>query len=216
MAKTNAILWDVTLEFWKRVEPLVLQPVRDPDKRHKHAERAGRLTKPPRLVFEAIMYELRTGCQWRALPAERFGSASAIHHKLMQWSKAGFFEHLRRRGLAEYDDCEGISCRWQSINGAMLKAPLAQEAGVRNLTDRGRKGCKRHLLVDGRGVPFSLVVNGANAYDVTQLEAALAFCLTKRPTPKQRCTKHLCADAGCRGKNAMKIIMAHGYLTRPS
>ena len=76
----------------------------------------------------------------------------------------------------------------------------------------GKNGSKRHLLVDGRGVPLSLVVTGANAHDVTQLEAVLASCMIKRPTPKQRRSKHLCADAGYRGKNAMKIILAHGYI----
>jgi transposase len=38
----------------------------------------GRKPKDPRLVFEAIVYVLRTGCQWKALPSERFGSPSAI------------------------------------------------------------------------------------------------------------------------------------------
>ena len=86
------------------------------------------------------MYVLRTGCQWKALPSERFGSASAIHQKFMLWSKAGFFENLWRAGLAEYDDFEGVAWRWQSIDGAMFKAPLAQEAVGRNPTDRGKKG----------------------------------------------------------------------------
>ena len=55
-------------------------------------------------------------------------------------------------------------------------------------------------------------MTGANAHDVTQLESVLASCVIKRPTPKQRRSKHLCADAGYRGKNAMKIILAHGYI----
>ena len=59
---------------------------------------------------------------------------------------------------------------------------------------------------------MSLVVTGANAHDVTQLEAVLASCMVKRPTPKQRRSKHLCADAGYRGHKAMKIILAHGYI----
>ncbi len=59
---------------------------------------------------------------------------------------------------------------------------------------------------------MSLVVTGANVHDVTQLEAVLSSCIVKRPTPRQRRSKHLCADAGYRGKNAMKIIMAHGYI----
>jgi transposase len=47
---------------------------------------------------------------------------------------------------------------------------------------------------------------------VTQLEAVLAAIVVKRPTPKQRRSKHLWADAGYRGKNAMRIILAHGYI----
>ncbi len=60
-------------------------------------------------MFEAIVYVLRTGCQWKALPAERFGSASAVHQKFMQWSRAGFFEALWKVGLAEYDNLQGIA-----------------------------------------------------------------------------------------------------------
>ena len=140
MAKAQADSWAVTDEFWKRVEPLVPQPVRDADKQYVRRAGAGRPAKPPRLVFEAIVYVLRTGCQWKALPSERFGSASAVHQKFTQWSKAGFFEALWKTGLAEYDELESIAWRWQSIDGAMFKAPLAQEAVGRNPTDRGKKG----------------------------------------------------------------------------
>jgi hypothetical protein len=34
---------------------------------------------------------------------------------------------------------EGIAWHWQSIDGAMTKAPLAQETVGRNPTDRGKK-----------------------------------------------------------------------------
>ena len=66
--------------------------------------------------------------------------------------------------------------------------------------------------MDGRGVPLSLVVTGANMHDVTQIETVLDAIVVKRPTPKQRRSKHLCADAGYRGKKAMKVILAHGYI----
>jgi hypothetical protein len=82
------------------------------------------------------------------------------------------FEALWQAGLAEYDDLQGISWRWQSIE-AMMKAPLAREAVGPNPTDRGKKGSTRHLLVDGRGVPLSFIVTGANRHDVTQLEPVL-------------------------------------------
>lgn len=122
---------------------------------------------------------LRTGCQWKALPAERYGSASAIRARFLQWKKAGFFEALWIAGLSEYDDLEGITRRWQSIDGAMMKAPLTQSSV--GPTDRGKNGSKRHLPVDGRGVPLSLVVTGTNRHDISQLGAVLDAIVIKRP-----------------------------------
>jgi hypothetical protein len=73
------------------------------------------------------------------LPKERFGSASAVHKRFLEWEKAGFFEALWKAGLAEYDQMEGIAWRWQSIDGALFKAPMAQQAVGPNPTDRGKK-----------------------------------------------------------------------------
>jgi transposase len=129
----------VTEEFWQRVEPLIPQRAPLANKTYVRRPGAGRPAKPARLVFEAIMYVLRTGCQWKALPKERFGSASAVHQRFLDWERAGVFEALWKAGLAEYDDMQGIAWRWQSIDAAMMKAPLAQEAVGPNPTDRGKK-----------------------------------------------------------------------------
>jgi transposase len=137
MAKAKS--WEVTDEFWQRVETLIPLRQRVDDQNYTRKAGAGRKPKDPRLVFEAIVYVLRTGCQWQALPAERFGSASAIHARFLEWEKAGVFENLWRLGLAEYDELEGIAWRWQSIDGAMMKAPMAQESVGPNPTDRGKK-----------------------------------------------------------------------------
>jgi len=55
-------------------------------------------------------------------------------------------------------------------------------------------------------------VTGANAHDVTQLDAALQACMVERKTPSVRRSKHLCADAGYRGRRALEIIESHGYI----
>lgn len=139
MATKRVESWVVTDDFWARVEPLV--PARAPvaGKTYVRKPGAGRPPKPARQVFEAVVYVLRTGCQWKALPKERFGSASAIHKRFLDWEKAGFFEALWHAGLAEYDQMEGIAWRWQSIDGAMFKAPMGQESVGPNPTDRGKK-----------------------------------------------------------------------------
>jgi transposase len=136
---TKAKSWEVSDEFWRRAEALIPVRTRPSAQAYRRKAGAGRKPKDSRLVFEAIVYVLRTGCQWKALPAERYGSASAIHARFLQWEKAGFFEALWKKGLAEYDELEGIAWRWQSIDAAMMKAPLAQSSVGPNPTDRGKK-----------------------------------------------------------------------------
>lgn len=63
------------------------------------------------------------------------------------------------------------------------------------------------MLVDGRGVPLSITVTGANDHDVTQLYAVLASVAIKRPKRVQR----LCADKGYHGKLANFIIRYWDY-----
>ena len=132
--------WVVTDDFWQRVEPLIPTRERVAGKEYVRKPGAGRPAKPSRQVFEAVVFVLRTGCQWKALPKERFGSASAVHKRFLEWESAGVFEAMWKAGLAEYDQMEGIAWRWQSIDGAMFKAPLAQESVGPNPTDRGKKG----------------------------------------------------------------------------
>lgn len=145
MARQTLESWKVSDEFWQRVEPLIPERPRAlAGKKRIRKPGGGRKPKEARLVFEAIVYVLRTGCQWKALPSERFGSASAIHKRFLEWEAAGFFVKLWQAGLAEYDDMEGIAWRWQSVDGALMKAPLAQESVGPNPTDRGKKWEQAH------------------------------------------------------------------------
>lgn len=130
--------WEISDAFWAKVEPLVPVRQRSKERAYQRAPGGGRKPMSSRQIFAAIVYVLRTGCQWKALPKE-FGSASAIHTHFQNWHRAGFFVALWRAGLAEYDDVEGIAWQWQSVDGALLKAPLALECAGRNPTDRGKK-----------------------------------------------------------------------------
>jgi transposase len=147
MAKVQS--WEVSDEFWKRVEPLIPERKRESGKTFRRKPGGGRKPMASRRVFEGILFVLRTGCQWKALPKERFGSASSVHKYFREWMKAGFFRVLWRAGLAEYDEMEGIAWKWQSVDGAMIKAPLARDAVGPNPTDRGKKG-KQTTHIGGR------------------------------------------------------------------
>ena len=141
--------WEVSDEFWSRVEKRIPVRQRDPDKTYKRKEGGGRKPHDPRKVFEGILYVLRTGCQWKALPKSQFGCASTVHRSFLEWQAAGLFEQLWSNSLLEYDEFEGIGWEWQSLDGAMIKAPLARESVGRNPTDRGKKR-QQAESVDGR------------------------------------------------------------------
>lgn len=64
--------------------------------------------------------------------------------------------------------------------------------------------------MDGRGVPLSIVVTGANRHEVTQLEAVLAARVVTKPRPPIRRSTHLCADAGYTGAAALRSIEQQG------
>ena len=67
------------------------------------------------------------------------------------------------------------------------------------------------MLVDGEGVPLSLVVTGANRHDVSQLEAMLNAIVIERPDIFEY-PQHLCLDKGYTGEPALEIVVLRGFI----
>lgn len=126
-----------------------------------------------------------------------------------KWQETGFFLRLWQAGLAEYDEMEGIAWNWQSIDRAMHKAPLGTECVAPTLRIGEKNGRKRNLLVDGVGVPFSLVVIGANTHDVKLLEATLDQLVIEMPDRAGQ--YNLCADAGYIGAPESNAAVERNY-----
>lgn len=205
MARTKP--WKVSDEFWEKVQPLI--PAAP-----SHAK-GGRTRMDDRDAFAAMIYVLRTGIQWNALPRQ-MGASSTVHDRYQEWERAGFFEELWRAGLAEYEELEGIEWEWQAIDGAMTKAPLGRDATGNNPTDRAKMGTKRSMLTDGAGIPLAVVVEGANRHDSKLLVATLDG-LVARPAQgeKEEATtsseQHLCLDAAYDTHEVRQEIEARSY-----
>ena len=71
----------------------------------------------------------------------------------------------------------------------------------------GKKGSKRHLLVDEHGVPLSIVVTGANKHDTTQFAAVLWHKISNKKDTRQ----NLCADTGYTGEKNKRIAKVNNY-----
>ena len=101
-------------ELWRVVEPLL------PPERPK--PKGGRPRVPDRVVRAGILYRLRTGCQWKALPSE-FSSGSTCHLRMQQWARAGVFTDAFVSLLKRYDRKRGIVWRWTALDALIVKAP---------------------------------------------------------------------------------------------
>ena len=52
-----------------------------------------------RSAMDAILFVLRTGCQWNALNLTEICSSSSAHRRFTEWTEAGIFEAFWREGL---------------------------------------------------------------------------------------------------------------------
>jgi putative transposase len=194
--------WRIPDELWARIEPLL--PTARP-----HLK-GGRPWAPARPVMDAIFYVLRTGGQWKALP-RGLGAASTAHDRFQLWVEAGVFRRLWQAGLLEYDARVGIDWQWQAMDGALTKAPLGGGSTGRNPTDRGKRGTKRSLRTEGRGVPIGLSVDGANRHDMKLVEPTLAGIAVARPEPTPAAPQQLCLDKGYDYEAVRATVAAYGY-----
>jgi putative transposase len=80
-----------------------------------------------------------------------------------------------------------------------------------NPTDRAKRGVKRSLLCDGRGVPLGLVVDGANRHDMRLVEATLDSIPIKRPRVRAYWRQHLCLDKGYDFDDVRELLLEFGY-----
>lgn len=204
--------WELSDSLWARIEPLlprVKSRYRGRGKNRKNV--GGRPAAERRKVLSGILYVLRTGCQWNALPKPLYGSGKTAHSYFQRWTRGGVFRRMWKAGLVEYDDQKGIAWKWQAADGVMTKAPLGGEKTGPNPTDRSKRGTKRSLLVDEHGVPLGLVVSGANTPDGQLLEATLTSGPVERPDPTET-PQHLCLDKAYSGTPGAEVAEAHGYV----
>jgi transposase len=108
--------WRIPQELWARMEPLL--PPRPAHPFGCHNPRV-----PDRAAMNAILFVLRTGCQWNALDATGICSCSSAYRRFREWTEAGVFLEIWRQGLIEYDGIKGVDWEWLAADGAMTKGP---------------------------------------------------------------------------------------------
>ena len=126
----------------------------------------------------------------------------------------GLFEKLLK-WMTEYYAKErgGVGWRWQAMDSKNSPAPLGGEKTGKNPTDRGKRGAKMNLLVDGRGAPISVVLTGANRHDKISGVDLIVSMIPKRPAHKEQ---HLCADKAYDSEDLREFAASAGYTSLTS
>jgi transposase len=112
-AKALGTIWRCPDELWERVA-VVLEELDPPAD-------TGRKRVDQRRALDGMIYQMRTGCQWNALPGE-FGDDSSVHRTMQRWIAGEVFPLIWSLLVAECDDLGGVDFDWQSADAAMRKA----------------------------------------------------------------------------------------------
>jgi len=170
--------------------------------------RTGRKRIDARGALDAVIFRLRSGCQWNRLP-EAFPDDSSVHRTFQRWVRLEVFDSIWAVLLEACEDLGGCEWEWQAADTAMGKARFGGDLVGPNPTDRAKRGVKRSLLVEANGSPLGAVVAGAKIPDARLLAATIEAIVVERPKPNR--PRHLCLDKGYDNNTGWCAIADYDY-----
>ena len=146
-------------------------------------------------VFCAILYLLKSGCQWRMLP-EVFLKWSTVYYYFSIWNKPAdacpsLLHRCLKKIIGKVRKTQGRkSCKtsFLIVDAQSVKIPTAPKAKAM-MRAKKISGIKRHIAVDTQAFPHALAVPAANVTDRKRTLLAFehnkdeltgkAFCVTR-------------------------------------
>ncbi|MCO6042898.1 IS5 family transposase [Aeoliella sp. ICT_H6.2] len=145
---------DSTNKQWQSVRQLLPPPAR-----------LGRRPIDRRRIVNAILYLVRTGCQWRMLPQD-FPNWNTVYGVFRRWRDDGTWQRIHDRLREKVRKAAG---KKSTPTAAIVDSQSIRtaEGGEERGYDAGKKitGRKRHLAVDTLGLVLAVVVHSAAVQD---------------------------------------------------
>jgi len=151
------------------------------------------------LILNAILYVVRTGCQWRMLPTN-FPPWQTVYGYLWRWTRSGLWADINAVLVVQVRQCEG---RHPQPSAAVIDSQSVKtsEGGEARGVDvfKQTRGRKRHIVVDTLGLLLLVVVHSASLQDAVggQMVLQRLFEQIKHSVHNRWCRlKLIWADAG--------------------
>ena len=157
-----------------------------PPRPRDHNPKGGRPRKDDQACLRGILYVLREGCRWQKVPSQALGcpSGSTCWRRFRQWTRAGVWSAAHVQLLDLLGEEGVLNLERVIIDSASVRAQKGGPQTGPSPVDRGKRGCKRHVLTDAEGIPLVVQTGPANQRDDGKAEDLLeAFpVLTDGPT----------------------------------
>jgi putative transposase len=117
-------------------------------------------------IVNAILYVVKTGCQWRMLPGD-FPSWRIVYYYFSKWNKQGVIEEIQ---LSLVEQVRKKSGKKATPTAGIIDAQSVKNTLVSSESkgfDAGKKikGIKRHIIVDTLGLILAVVIQSASVQD---------------------------------------------------
>jgi transposase len=167
--------------------------------------------------MNAILYMLRTGCQWRQLPKD-FPPFTTVQGYFYEWRDSGLFERINFELLMPAPEAAGREAS-PSVGVIDNQSVKTTESGgprgaacprARHSRDPGDaakkvKGRKRQVVTDTGGLPVGIVVHPADIQDRDGAGLVVEAIHDLYPWPR-----HLFAESVYNGPNLHSILAKFG------
>lgn len=152
-------------------------------------------------IVNAILYVVKTGCQWRMLPGD-FPSWKLIYYYFNTFKKNGTIEIIHESLVEEIRLKHGRKAQPTAgiIDAQSVKSTLVSSEDKGYDAGKKIKGIKRHIVVDTLGLILAVDVQSASVQD---RDGAIP-AISKMGESWNQITK-IFADGGYRGKLIQKV-----------